>query len=198
MSVHPESVELHRGLVRCLPSATAWAGIAFRASTPRYASRDDVLTGVGSRVAGGRWNPLGAFRTVYLSLTAETAVAEYLGQYAEVGFEAARLTPFVVIGVEARLRRVLDLTAAPVRRSLGVTLARLLDDDWKAAQDAGGEALTQAIGRLACQEEFDGLVVPSAARRGAGNLVVFPANLLPPEAYLRIVNSDQLPAYTGR
>jgi hypothetical protein len=35
--------------------------------------------------------------------------------------------------------------------------------------------------------------VPSAARNGGVNLILFPANLEAPKSWLRIVNKDELP-----
>lgn len=51
----------------------------------------------------------------------------------------------------------------------------------------------QAIGRLAWDAEWQGLLVPSAANEAGVNLIVFPGNLVPPRSYLLIVNRDQLP-----
>jgi hypothetical protein len=53
--------------------------------------------------------------------------------------------------------------------------------------------LTQAIGRLAYNAELEGLLVPSAARKGGVNLIVFPANVEPPGSWIKIVNKGQLP-----
>jgi hypothetical protein len=41
--------------------------VVYRSSSPPYANRQDLLTGVGSRIAGARWNPPGSFPTVYTS-----------------------------------------------------------------------------------------------------------------------------------
>jgi hypothetical protein len=80
-----------------------------------------------------------------------------------------------------------------VCRSLGVTRGQLVGADWRACNAAGEEALTQAIGRLAWNAGWEGLVLPSAATPDGVNLVVFPGNLLPPQSYLLIINRDQLP-----
>jgi hypothetical protein len=41
--------------------------------------------------------------------------------------------------------------------------------------------------------DVEALLVPSAARKGGSNLIVFPANLDPPNSWLRIANRDELP-----
>jgi hypothetical protein len=55
-----------------------------------------------------------------------------------------------------------------------VTENELIATDWISIQDAGEEALTQAIGRIAWEVRLEGLLVPSARVAGAGNLVLFP------------------------
>lgn len=193
MTLHPRSLELVERIRPRLADAVPWSGVAFRATAERYAHRDDLLTGAGSKQSGGRWNPLGLFRAVYLSLGVDTAVAELLGQFAHYGFQAAELTPFVVAGVEVRLSRVLDLSSVATRRKLRLTLVELQHDDWRAAQDAGDESLTQAVGRIAFEAEFDGLLVPSVSKRGETNVVALPGNFVPPDSHLKAVNREKLP-----
>src|SRR5262249_5609496 len=62
MPHHPASDRLARALVRSLARAGAWAGTLYRSASPRYANRDDLLTGAGSKTAGARWNPPNSFR----------------------------------------------------------------------------------------------------------------------------------------
>ena len=193
MTPHPRSLDLTARIQQLITSAAPWSGTAFRATAERYANRDDLLTGVGSKQSGGRWNPPGLFRAVYLSLGVDTAVAEFLGQFAHYGLQAAELTPFVVAGVEVRLSRVLDLSSAATRRKLRLTLVELQQDDWRAAQDAGDESLTQAVGRIAFEAEFDGLLVPSVSKRGETNVVALPGNFVPPDSHLKAVNREKLP-----
>ena len=46
-----------------------------------------------------------------------------------------------------KLERVLDLTDAGIRRSLGVTLEELASEDWRKLLNAGRESFGQALGR---------------------------------------------------
>jgi hypothetical protein len=50
--------------------------------------------------------------------------------------------------------------------------------DWRGANDAGEEAITQMIGRAAIAAGIEGLIVPAATSKRAQNLVVFPTMLL--------------------
>ena len=47
--------------------------------------------------------------------------------------------------------------------------------------------------RLAYEADWEGLLAPSAARKGGVNLVLFPANLKAPGSWLRIIKKADLP-----
>jgi RES domain-containing protein len=193
MKKHPESDRLRKAIEKCLAFASAWRGELFRSASPRYANKDDILTGAGSKGAGARWNPPGGFRTVYGSFDVETAVGEALAHFRHFGLPVSKAMPRVLVALEAKLQRVLDLTDGTTRRMLGVAARRMLDEPWREEQKKGREALTQAIGRLAYGASVEGLLVPSAAWRGGVNLVIFPANLDAPKSWVRILNTDELP-----
>ena len=130
---------------------------------------------------------------MYGSLDVETAVAEALAHFRHFGLPVSMAMPRVIVALEAKLQRVLDLTDPATRRVLGVSTRRMLDEPWREEQKKGREALTQAVGRTAFEASLQGLLVPSAARRGGVNLVTFPANLDAPKSWLRILNKDELP-----
>jgi RES domain-containing protein len=193
MRHHPDSDKLSRALGRCLALSSRWAGELYRSASPRYANKDDIVTGAGSKTAGARRNPPGSFHTVYASLDVETALAEALAHFRHYRLPVAKAMPRVIVALEAKFQRVLDLTDGAVRRVLGVSEERMLGEPWREKQKKGREALTQAIGRLAFAANLQGILVPSAARRAGTNLIVFPANLDPPESWLRIINKADLP-----
>jgi filamentous hemagglutinin len=193
MQHHPESKQLARALARCDKYGEPWAGVVYRSASVRYANRDDLLTGAGSKSAGARWNPPASVATVYASLTIETAMAEALAHHRYYGFAVEQALPRVLVSIQARLQRVLILTDRRVCRTLGVRRSQLIEEDWRACNGGGEEARTQALGRLAWDAGWEGLVLPSAANPDGMNLVVFPGNLLPPQSYLLIINRDQLP-----
>ena len=100
--------------------------------------------------------------------------------FAQAGTAVAQALPRTIIGVEIHLARVLDLTAPPVLRLLGVTRLRLIRTDWVTSQDVNGrEAFTQEIGRLACEAGMEAVITPSTALPRTGrNLCIFPDQLL--------------------
>jgi RES domain-containing protein len=160
-----------------------------------YANLQDLLTGEGSRKAGGRWNPKG-MRTLYFSLDPETALDEVLSQHRSQNLPEVEATPMTLAGLRVKIRRLLDLTDRTTRRLLKLTNVRIRAP-WRPSQHAGQEALTQAIGRLA-QElgDLQGMLVPSVARRGGKNLVLFPGRLVPGEVV--IVNAEEFPVRRRR
>ena len=174
MRRHRHTEKLRERVRQCLPLAQRWDGTFYRATTLEFANRGDLLAGVGSRMAGARWTPPGTFNAVYGSLEPETAMAEALANYCEFGIPVSEAMPLVFVAVMVKVQAVLDLTSADVQPVLKITPRTMIATAWEAEQKRGNEALTQAIGRIAWEEKFEGLLVPSARRKGATNIVLFP------------------------
>jgi RES domain-containing protein len=189
---HPDSDRLRNAIERCAAGAVRWSGVVYRSVTPRYANKDDLLTGMGSRSAGARWNPPRSFPTVYASLDPHTALDEMLAHFRHYGIPIESAMPRVTVSVRVRLARVLDLNDGATRSAIRVSAQRMLDEPWRTEQPAGREALTQAIGRLAHELGWEGLLVPSAARRGGLNLILNRDNV-DRGSTLQIVNVGELP-----
>ena len=188
---HPGFDRLCAAALRLLPVAAGWAGTAYRTVGPKYSRPDEIISGVGAKLGGGRWNPVGAFNAVYAATTPETATAETFAHNRHYGIPDYEALPRVMVALDARPGRVLDLTAAPVRRAMGLSVTRLLGEDWRREQDRGRAALTQAAGRAGFEAGFDGLLVPSHAARGGVNLVILPERL-GPAALVEVRNPDDL------
>ena len=128
----------------------------------------------------------------------ETAVAEALEHFRYFGLPISTAMPRVIVALQAHLERVLDLRDGDVRRVLRVSARRMITEPWRTEQSDGREALTQALGRLTFDFDIQALQVPSAARKGGSNVVVFPANLDPPQSWLRVMNRGELPGKVWR
>ena len=190
---HPDSDRLARGIGRCLPMVTRLSGIVYRVASGRRANPSDLIAGVGSQLTGGRWTPPGSFRAVYASRDEATALDESRQQNLRLGVPTWMALPLVLTALEVDLRPALDLTEGRVRRVLGISKARMLEERWWLLQDDGCEALTQAIGRLARDQGFAALLVPSAARRRGTNVVIYPDRIAA-GSRLAVVNADRLPS----
>ncbi len=177
---------------------------AGRSLVRSYLSRD----GLGLRQSAGHsdWrrkpdcrrsvHPQGAFRAVYGSLNLETALDEVLAHHRRQGLPEVEALPLTFVGLQVDAQRVLDLTDGRIRRALGISAKRIASEPWRALQNTGQEASTQAIGRLAWHAGLQGLFVPSAIQRMGRNLVLFPDRLLPGQ--LVIVHGERLPVRRGR
>ena len=150
--------------------------VGFRFAALKYAHSKDLLSGAGAKITGGRVNGIGTFPVIYTSTDPQTATAETFQNFADFGFDKNKVRPRVVVGVEIQLAAALDLTELRIRRRLGVNL-RDLAQPWWPVQEAGHEALTQAIGRAAHDAGFEAIMLPSVRRKGGVNLNVFPENL---------------------
>jgi RES domain-containing protein len=179
-------------MIRCHALGVRHRGVVYRVTSVRRANPRDLIAGVGSLLTGGRWTPPGAFRAIYTSLEETTALLEARQQDLRQGVPTWMSLPLVVTAIRVDLGPVLDLTSGPARRTLRVSRRRMLAERWWTIQDRGEEALTQAIGRLAREYGFVGLLTPSAVRPSASNMIIFP-DLLGAMDQIGIVNPGRLP-----
>lgn len=101
----------------------------YRSASIRYANRDDFSTGAGAKAECARWNPPASFATIYTSLTPETATLEALAHHRYFGLPVEYALPRVLASVQVAIQRVLDVTDARVRKSLGIRAASILAED---------------------------------------------------------------------
>lgn len=178
----------------CLSKAVAFDDVIYRSCGVKYANEKDFMSGDGAAYGGGRWNPPGV-RAVYGSLDVITATKESYQNLINAGFKNKNIRPRVIAGATVKVKRLLDLTDANIRRKLGFRLDELLDEDWKGIQLGGEESWTQAIGRGCREAGFEGLVVPSARDRPKGtNLVIFPDKLAKGSS-CKVIAKEDLPPH---
>ena len=188
---HDDFDDLLDRLQRAAAACIVFRGEAYRSVEPKYAKTADLLTGLGSKRGGGRWNPPGSFPTVYTSLSPGQALEESLHTFKHFGFSPASVLPRTVVGMKVQMSRVLDLTDQSILRRLEMTRTQMVSDDWRGVNDGGHEALTQAIGRVAFELGIEGLLVPASASADGQNLLWFPDNLSG-SSTAEILNADQL------
>jgi RES domain-containing protein len=174
MQPHRDTERLRKRLRECLSSATAWSGTFYRATTLEYANRNDLLTGTGSRKVGGRWNAAESFNAIYGCLEPETAMAEALANFRDYGIPVSEAMPLVFVAVTVKVQTVLNFMDRALQRKLGVSAWRMRTTPWREYRGRGEEAITQALGRIAFEEQLEGILVPSARIKGAVNIVLFP------------------------
>ncbi len=153
---------------------TPWSGLLYRFHSVSYPRPEDILSGAGANWRGGRWNPPG-ISAIYGSTSDETALDECKAHDRYYGLQT--LSPRLLVVVEVRLDRVLNLTNPRVRRKLRLAVRDWADEDWRQMQENGRESLSQAIGRAVSEAGGSALLAPSSAVHGGVNVVVFPDNL---------------------
>lgn len=128
---------------------TRFTDEGWRHLSPEY----DPLSGEGSRIHGGRFNPPASFPVLYICRSRPCAVAELkrLGERQAIGVEG--LLPRVLYRYEIDLDRILDLTDGDVRDQVGLGVDALTEPDWAACQGLGVAA--HALGAR-------GIISPSA------------------------------------
>jgi len=157
-----------RQLADLIASSGALSGGFFRSVAFRHFHPDDVISGEGARLNGGRFVPVGV-RAVYASLEEETAMREVTARKRALGGrnqidvgDYPRMT--YVLSVETR--RNLDLAAA-----LPTELAKVV----QRCLGASGRSASQELAAIWIAEGIESVVFPSAT--GAGrNVVVYLAN----------------------
>ena len=153
--------------------ALSFSGIGYRFVALRYADPSQALSGEGAARYGGRYNPLGV-PTVYLSEDARTAVAE-TGYGISLGgrFAAKDHDSRLLLAVEFRLQRVLDLRDPGILNELGLKKRDLVASGWREELRRGRRPLTHALALAALDVGFEAILAPSAVVPEAYNLAIY-------------------------
>ena len=160
-----------------------------RTAGPTRATAEEIVDGLGAFNGGGRWNPPGVMKVVYLSREPETSMHEANAKARRYGLPLDM--PKVTVAVRVEVELALDLTLAAIGRILPETMPNLLAEDWEAVMNAGDEPTAQAMGRAAFGAGLQGLVVPSSADPKGLNLVIFPQRFAK-GCVLRVLNPELL------
>src|ERR1017187_1553886 len=123
---HPRFEELLSLIEKTPRLAKRWRGIVFRSVIPEAADPVKILSGQGSFHMGGRWNALGSVRAAYASTKPEVALTEALAHLRYNGFQDEDAMPRVVVALEFKLRKVLNLNDTKVQRKLNLNLHQIV------------------------------------------------------------------------
>ena len=180
MSFTPDELAAIQGWMK---RARPLAGIFYRSVEYRFMDPDDVLTGKGTALYGGRFAEVGT-RAVYLAGSDNTATREVLARKKRLGNEA-QITfdkyPRVVFAVAVSLLRVVTWLRSP--RSQTMMELR------KACRTPNDLSRSQELGKTLRGAGIQGLLFPSVV--GAGrNLIVYLDNCN--ASSLTIHNADKM------
>ena len=134
----------------------------------RYFHPDDVISGEGTRLHGGRFVPVGV-RAVYASLEEETALREVTSRKSALGGRSQ-----ISVGEYPRMTYVLSV-ATNRNLDLAATLPSELANVVRLCLRGPGYYVSQELADIWISEGIDSVVFPSAT--GAGrNVAVYLAN----------------------
>ncbi len=167
---HPNYDRILGAVSSLVAHASPVSGVWYRCVETSFAH--EIISGEGARTHGARWNPIGSFRTVYLSATPETALEEYLARARRMKWPDHKSLPMVMAGVEVRARRILDLRVAEVAAVID-PLLKAERQHWRSIQSRR-EAVSQAISRAARESGLQGLLAASQQVKDGLNLILFP------------------------
>ena len=150
-----------------IAGATSFKGDFFRSVAFRYFHPDDVISGEGTRLSGGRFVPVGV-RAVYASLEEETALREVTRRSSLGG------RSHISVGGYPRMTYILSV-ATNRNLDLAVTLPSELANVVRLCLRGPGYSVSQESAAIWISEGIDSVVFPSAT--GAGrNVAVYLAN----------------------
>ena len=134
----------------------------------RYFHPDDVISGEGTRLHGGRFVPVGV-RAVYASLEEETALREVTTRKSVLGGRSQ-----ISVGEYPRITYVLAV-ATNRNLDLAVKLPSELANVVRLGLRGPGHSVSQELAAIWILEGIDSVVFPSATDAGR-NVAVYLAN----------------------
>jgi len=105
-------------------------------------------------------------------------LSEALAQVAYYHLPVSKALPRVLVALRLKAQRALDLRGGDIRKALILSEDTIKSLDWRAENQRGAEAITQAWGDAFANAGFEAVIVSSAADPEGSNVLVFPENLL--------------------
>ncbi len=155
----------------------------FRSVEVAYGLPDEVISGEGTRLHGGRFAPPGV-RSVFASLDEVTATCEVTARKARLGGRAQisiKSYPRFTYVIAVEIDRCVDFRSVNPSSDLGRALA--------AALDPSDLQVSQEIARYLINKGTQGAVVPSVVAPGANVIVFLDAN---PAPKIEIANRKEI------
>jgi RES domain-containing protein len=151
-----------------IAEASSLKGDFFRSVAFRYFHPDDVISGEGTRLHGGRFVPVGV-RAVYASLEEETALHEVTSRKSALGGRSQ-----ISVGEYPRMTYVLSV-ATNRNLDLAATIPSELANVVRPCLRGTGYPVSQELAAIWISEGIGSVVFPSATGTGR-NVAVYLAN----------------------
>ena len=161
-------------------------GQGYRVFSPKYI-RSPIST-QGAFGYGGRYNPKG-IHALYIAEDPVTGLAENRLIVSPQSSPLYRPATRILLALEYRLQRVLDLSDTQVLEALSTSYQELTGD-WEPYNYQGKTAPTQQLGAAVfASGQFEAIRYPSAQNRQQHNLAVFKERLLP-QSHVRVMDAS--------
>ncbi len=135
--------------------AQPWTGECFRHTAPEF----EPLSGFGSFLFGGRWNPPDLVATIYLAFPEACCVAEFLRMAEGQGKGPESFIPRDLHAIDAADLMLLDVTSEGAMQSLRINLEDIRSDDWTKCQQIGEAHFVGLQGILTPSATDEGFVI---------------------------------------
>lgn len=157
----------------------------FRSTLPRYIAGPTPISGIGAKLRGARYTPVGSFETIYFAEEPLTAFREFHHINLQLMHDmddpfAARLAVVATLIPQVTLEPIqtLDLTRREVRAALATDLSELTGP-WR-VWSGPGLPPTQLLGQEAHSSGlFQAIRFPSARNPNGNCVAIFPHKLAP-------------------
>jgi RES domain-containing protein len=147
-------------------SAVPFDDSCFRSVELAWAHPDDVISGAGTRLKGGRFVPKGT-RAVYASLDEDTATREVTARKTRLGGKAQ-----IALKDYPRLTYIISINAKTCVDFRNIGNNAVLKDVLAAASDLDDLGPSQEVGTYLVEKGIEAVIFPSVAGGGA-NIAAF-------------------------
>jgi len=147
-------------------SAVPFDDSGFRSVELAWAHPDDVISGAGTRLKGGRFVPKGT-RAVYASLDEDTATHEVTARKTRLGGKAQ-----IALKDYPRLTYIISINAKTCVDFRNIGNNAVLKDVLAAASDLDDLGPSQEVGTYLVEKGIEAVIFPSVAGGGA-NIAAF-------------------------
>lgn len=177
------SAALRAALDELISNAKSFKDHCFRSVEIAYGLPDEVISGEGTRLHGGRFAPPGV-RAVFASLDEVTATREVTARKERLGGRAQisiKTYPRITYVIAVEIDKCVDFRPVDPSSVLGRAMA--------VALDPSDQQVSQEVGQYLMNKGAQGAIVPSVVAPGANVIVFLDADLAPK---IEIANRDDI------